>query len=55
MCYEFERWNWKSRTKQRDTVPTTSESAQPRRVEAKTAQAPKEPAREVKVPEKLPA
>ena len=54
MCYEFERWNWKSRAKQRDTHVAPPQSAPVKREEPKPASA-KEPVREAKVEEKAPA
>ena len=54
MCYEFERWNWKSRAKQRDTPVAPPQSAPVRHEESKPVQA-KKPVREAKVEEKAPA
>ena len=54
MCYEFERWGWKSRAKQRDQKVVPTQSTQPKREEASPPRT-KEPAREVKTPEKVPA
>jgi hypothetical protein len=54
MCHDFERWNWKSRAKQRDQKVVPSQSTQPKREEPSPVQV-KEPAREEKVTEKIPA
>jgi hypothetical protein len=54
MCYEFERWNWKLRAKQRDQKVVPTESSATRREEPKPVQT-KEPVREEKVTEKIPA
>ena len=54
MCYEFERWNWMSRAKQRNQKAMPTDSSSAKREEPKPAQA-KEPGREVKTPEKVPA
>ena len=54
MCYEFERWNWKSRAQRSDEKVMPKQSTPQRREEAAPAKV-REPAREEKVTEKVPA
>ena len=54
MCYEFERWKWMSRAKRQVRKAMPTESSSGKREEPKPVQV-KEPTREVKTPEKIPA
>lgn len=54
MCYEFDRWNWKFRAKRRDerVIPAVMPTQATKRDAPQPA---KEPVREVKTPDKMPA
>jgi hypothetical protein len=55
MCYEFESWHWKTRTREQHKVQENTSRTEPKREPVRPLDDTERKRPEVKVPEKVPA